>query len=86
MPKSLPNLRAPFKNESEVLTLGDFSVENRLDRVSLFGSLDLTLDQEGQRKAKTLLALLQNVVTAMEAQPLPERLSVDTPIVKPSPL
>ena len=41
----------PFQNESQVVTWGEFSAENRMDRVTLMGSLDLTKDREGLAKA-----------------------------------
>jgi hypothetical protein len=31
----------PFANESESIQIGDLTVENRLDRVSIYGSPDL---------------------------------------------
>jgi len=37
----------PFKNESESLQIGDLTVENRIDRISIFGSIDITRDKEG---------------------------------------
>ncbi len=39
MPKLIP-----FANESDALAIGKLNIENRLDRVSLFGDVDLTRD------------------------------------------
>ena len=40
-----------FQNESEVMIIKgenhDLNIENRLDRVSLYGSVDITHDQAG---------------------------------------
>jgi len=64
----------PYKNESEVLHIGDLTVENRVDRVSLYGSIDFTLDKEGLAYAREIKALLDLVLTALESAPdLPER-------------
>ena len=64
----------PFANESDVLHVGDLMVENRLDRVTLSGDVDLTLDQAGLALARRLHALLGDVVAKLEGQDLPERL------------
>ncbi|MEM4989197.1 hypothetical protein V8G57_17545 [Collimonas sp. H4R21] len=73
----------PFADESATLAIGKLNVENRLDRVSLFGDLDLTLDQRGLEQAKTLQSLLNQVVEAMESRTLPEVLAA-APVVKVS--
>ena len=64
----------PYANESDVLNIGTLSVENRLDRVSLSGDLDLTLDQAGLALAKQLQKLLADVVAELEKQDLPKHL------------
>ena len=64
----------PFANEADVLQVGNLTIENRLDRITLDGDLDLTLDQPGLAKAKLLRQLLADVVATMEAQTLPEAL------------
>jgi hypothetical protein len=70
----------PFANAAEAVSLGGFTVENRTDRVSLYGSLDLTRDRRGLACARELKALLERVVQALEdAQDLPERLPPPEP-------
>jgi hypothetical protein len=67
---------SPFANERESLGLGDLTVENRTDRVSLYGSLDLTRDKEGLKHARTLKVLLDKVVQVLEAdRHLPDKLA-----------
>ncbi|HWX01495.1 hypothetical protein [Collimonas sp.] len=73
----------PFADESATLAIGKLNVENRLDRVSLFGDLDLTLDRAGLEHAKTLQALLDNVVAVLESQTLPDQIAA-APVVKVS--
>ena len=73
----------PFSDESSTLTIGRLNVENRLDRVSLFGDLDLTLDQHGLEQAKTLQSLINRVVEELESRTLPEVLPA-APVVKVS--
>jgi hypothetical protein len=70
----------PFVNAREALRVGGLTVENRTDRVSLYGSLDLTRDRQGLARARELRALLERVVRALErAEDLPERLPPPEP-------
>jgi hypothetical protein len=65
----------PFANEADVLEVGKLTIENRLDRITLAGEIDLTADQQGLAAARVLSALLGEVVARLEAQELPERLA-----------
>ncbi len=58
----------PYANEADTLGLGGLNVENRLDRVSIFGSVDLTKDQAGLQCARLLHAVLGDVVAALETE------------------
>jgi hypothetical protein len=64
----------PYANEADVLHIGKLMVENRLDRVSLSGDLDLTADKPGLELARQLHALLGEVVARLEGQALPDQL------------
>jgi hypothetical protein len=64
----------PYANEADVVRIGNLMVENRLDRITLNGDVDLTLDKIGLAHAKALKNLLDDVVRALEAQPLPDKL------------
>lgn len=57
-----------FQNESETCTLQEFHVENRLDRVSWYGSLDITHDASGLELALKLKALLDGVVEMLQKE------------------
>lgn len=65
----------PYANEADVLNIGRLSVENRLDRITVSGDLDLTADQLGLAQARELHALLGEIVRALEAKQLPVRLA-----------
>lgn len=74
----------PFANESQALSLDGLSVENRLDRVSLFGNIDLTKDKSGLERARALKAVLDATVAALEAEPdLPDEVSPPEPPTGP---
>ena len=64
----------PFANEADVLQIGDLMLENRLDRITISGDLDLTADKAGLEAARRLHAQLGAVVAALEARTLPDRL------------
>ena len=64
----------PYANEADVLEIGDLMLENRLDRITISGDVDLTLDKAGLADARRLHALLGAVVDALEGRELPDRL------------
>lgn len=79
----------PFANDDASLGIGGLTVENHLDRVVLYGNLELTLDQVGLVHARQLKALLDAVLVQLEgeADQLPAKIaqpnveSVDNPFV-----
>lgn len=87
MPESGPVLFEPFENESDVVGIGPgLTVENRLDRVTIVGDVDLTLDREGAEKAEALRALLDRVCGELRArEPLPMQVATPTPAVVDNP-
>jgi hypothetical protein len=64
----------PFANEADVVEVGNLTVENRLDRITIAGDVDLTLDKAGLAQARVLQQLLGAVVARMEAAQLPDAL------------
>lgn len=58
-----------FKNESEVMIIKgqnhDLNIENRTDRVSLYGSVDITHDQAGLAQALRLKGILDSMVSVL---------------------
>jgi hypothetical protein len=72
---------SPFTNESESLGIGDLTIENRTDRISIYGSVDLTRDKAGLEQARMLKAVLDRVVQVLESEGgLPDRIAPpDTP-------
>jgi len=58
----------PFADEAATAGIGEMRVENRLDRVSLHGSLDITRDKAGLARARRLHGLLAATVAALEAE------------------
>ena len=64
----------PYANERDVLQVGNLTIENRADRISFHGDVDLTRDEVGLVAARELRSLIDNIVHALEAEKLPEKL------------
>lgn len=77
----------PFQNEAEALEVGDLKIENRMDRISIYGRIDVTRDKAGLENARVLKQLLDQVVAALEGdRSLPEHIAAPrAPVVKKNP-
>jgi hypothetical protein len=64
----------PYANEADVIEIGHLMLENRLDRITISGDVDLTADKPGLEAARRLHALLGEVVASLEKRDLPDRL------------
>ena len=67
----------PFANEEEVITIQALILENRLDRVSIHGSVDITKDQQGLEYAFSLKRQIDTIVEYLKKQALPEKIVVE---------
>jgi hypothetical protein len=73
----------PYANEADTLQIGELTIENRLDRISIYGSIDLTLDKEGKRMALDLKNIIELAVAKLEETALPDKISIrETETVK----
>jgi hypothetical protein len=66
----------PFRNEKESLSIGELTIENRLDRIDLYGSLAITKDKAGLQLANELKAQIDAVVEALQKESLPDHVAV----------
>ena len=66
----------PFQNETETFQIDQLTVENRLDRVQLYGSIEITRDKKGLESASKLKSLLDEVVQTLSAEELPDEVVV----------
>ncbi len=67
---------APFANETDSLSIGDLTVENREDRITIYGNIDLTRDKEGLGNAEILQTLFNDIVASMKEGDLPDKISI----------
>jgi hypothetical protein len=56
----------PFENESESLAVADLTIENRTDRVQIYGTAHITRDKAGLANARLLKAVVDAIVEALE--------------------
>lgn len=60
-----------FQNESEVEQLGHeggLTFENRTDRISIYGQIDITRDLNGLALAKEMMSMLEDIVGFLSAE------------------
>lgn len=67
----------PFANEEEVITIEELLIENRLDRISIHGSVDITKDKQGLEYAFALKRQIDTIVESLKREDLPEKISVE---------
>jgi len=53
------------------------TIENRTDRVSIFGSIDITRDKEGLARARELSSILALTLAELEGVDLPDHIAVE---------
>ncbi len=67
----------PFQNESQSLSIGELTVENRVDQVEFYGSLAITRDKAGLQRARELKAVVDATLAQLEAATdLPEQIAL----------
>jgi hypothetical protein len=67
----------PFANESESLEISGLTIENRTDRVQMYGQIHLTRDKGGLADAKALKTIIDAVIKALESEKdLPEQVTL----------
>lgn len=66
-----------YENETDLFSIGGMSIENRLDRISIYGSLDITKDKEGLENALKLKHIIDASIDALKRdENLPDRIEI----------
>ena len=69
----------PFA-DSKSSTIGELTIENDADRVSIYGSADLLRDKAGLAQALELKALVDHICEILTAdKSLPDRIAAEPP-------
>jgi hypothetical protein len=58
----------PFADDSASTSIGELTIENGRDRMSIYGSLDITRDKRGLEDARRLQTVLAGVVRLLEGE------------------
>ena len=66
----------PFEDEEASITIDELTVENRLDRISIYGSVQITKDKVGLQQAKKLKELIDATVVALDKGSLPDHVAI----------
>lgn len=66
----------PFENENESTQIEDLTLENRTDRVSIYGNIDITLDKVGLDNAIKLKKVVDDIVAELSRKELPGRIEI----------
>lgn len=75
-----------FGNEKESFDVGGLTIENRFDRISVYGSIDITKDNEGLKHALMLKRLIDAAIDEMKRDKnLPDRIFVRTAEISENP-
>lgn len=68
-----------YENEIDSFQIDDLTVENRLDRISIYGSLDLTKDRHGLESALKLKRIIDASIDALKRdRNLPDHIDIKT--------
>ena len=66
-----------YENEVDSLLIDNLTVENRLDRISIYGSLDLTKDRQGLEFAMKLKRIVDASIDALKRdRNLPDHINI----------
>ena len=69
----------PFENETQSINIDELTIENRLDRIELYGALVITRDQVGLQRALEIQTLINATVQSLQAQTdLPQVIEMKT--------
>ena len=70
----------PFADDAASISIDRLTIENGIDRIALYGSLDISRDKQGLAHARALQALLNQAVQYLEAaKNLPDALPPPPP-------
>lgn len=70
----------PFADDSASLSIDELTIENGTGKIAVYGSLDVTRDKEGLKKARALKAVVDGMVKALEQnKALPNQSGPDEP-------
>ena len=67
---------SPYQNEADSLQIADLTIENRLDRISIYGSIDIWKDKGGLKAAQQLKTIIDQTIIELEKCDLPDKVEI----------
>ena len=66
-----------FNDEFKTLAIGELTIENKVDKVSFYGSVDITKDKAGLAKALKLKRIIDSAIDEMKRDKnLPDHIEI----------
>jgi hypothetical protein len=62
----------PFQDEEASFDIDDLTIENRLDRIAIYGSLQITRDKIGLQRAREIREVINAALQILEKEDLPD--------------
>lgn len=79
----------PYANESEVVQIAGLTIENRADRISFHGEIDITRDKVGLIAARELKTIIDATLKILEVDgakgKLPDDITVEASVAVDNP-
>ena len=72
----------PFQNDAQVLSLGNLTIENGTDKISIIGDLDIQADPSGLARLKELADVVSRAIDFLENHPNINTTEQDTAILE----
>lgn len=67
---------SPFENEAEIVTIDELTIENRLDTMFIYGTLDIPKDKEGLERILNLKRQIDTIAAYLKREDLPNKISL----------
>jgi hypothetical protein len=68
---------SPFEDETEVITIDGLTIENRLDMMSIYGTLDIPKDKEGLERILALKRQVDTIAAYLKREDLPNKIVIE---------
>lgn len=56
----------PFENDSQSMQIGELIIENQMDKISIYGDIDITKDKKGLEHIKQLHELTSTILDSLQ--------------------
>lgn len=75
----------PYDNEQQVVQINGLTIENRVDQLSIYGTVNLTRDKVGFQKLLELKTIIDDAYKILCNEELPAAIIIEKPKKVPNP-